>query len=69
MSTRTTRQRETLQERCIQRGVKTAGVVGHVRAELERLARQARNLANGSADQHYWNAIDDVLALLKSAKR
>lgn len=73
-------QRNTLEERVVGRRQKfilqsnmTIIMGGHVRAELDRLARQVRNLDCTSRCETivhgYYQALHDVLALLKEAKK
>lgn len=82
MSTRTTGKRETLEQR-IKRADFEAndGFISteeYIRAELQRVARQVRRLDDSDGGKHkhtihftcgYYQAIHDVLELLKEAGR
>ena len=68
----TRKKRETLWERHFLRIQKARGVHGtdHVRAELDRLARQVRRLGENRSHQEcdYTMALHHVLALIREAK-
>jgi len=69
-----------LELRCRDRDIKNTGVMGytqeyHIRAELNRLARQVLKIRQeverpaGPIDAGYKTALTDVLSLIREAKR
>ena len=72
VSAKRPQRKETLWERHFLRIQKARGVHGtdHVRAELDRLARQVRKIKYAAmADLDGWVRVKDVLALIKDAKK
>jgi hypothetical protein len=63
--------RKTLKERIGHRWVSVTTAHGHVRAELDRLARQVRRLAENRSHMPcaYTRALSDVLQLIRDCKR
>ena len=67
--------RKTLEERCRKLFYRKNGLTypDHVRAELDRLARQVRKLDDKSEDgifvAGYYQALYDVLKLIREAKQ
>ena len=71
MSKRKTLGKLNMFERMCRRGAIAKTVTQHVRAELDRLARQVRRLKENRSHMQcdYTWALSDVLALIKEAKR